>query len=176
MVGWKDILRPIRDGLRDQLPSRKPKEDDDEAEKRRRQRKADVLKGFAYFESFEEIESWSAQEVDPLQRANTPLLTRPQSRQDEPAKARVVLIHDYAGNYHDYEACQGSFVTKESYACEYMQFVDSFVYFSHKVSQCILILRGSKLRECWSSWYAYLLRPGRTHYTAMAQDVLELSW
>ncbi|KAF1353413.1 glycosyl hydrolase family 85-domain-containing protein [Delphinella strobiligena] len=134
MAGWKDILRPIRDGLRDQIPSRPPKEDKDEAEKRRRQRESDILKGFAYFDTFDEVESWTPKSVDPLQRANTPLLSRsPHVVRGQSTKAKVILIHDYAGNYHDYEACQGSEVVRESYACNHMQYIDTFVYFSHKL-------------------------------------------
>lgn len=135
MVGWKDILRPIRDGFRDQLPSRPPKEDDEESQKRRRQRGFDSLKGFAYFDTFEEIERWSSRSVDPLQCSNTPLLVRPSVELDEPLpKANITLIHDYSGNYHEYEACQGSPVAREKYSCKYMQYIDTFVYFSHKVS------------------------------------------
>lgn len=135
MVGWKDILRPIRDGFRDQIPSRPPKEDKDEAEKRRRQRESDILKGFAYFHTFDEVGSWTPESVDPLQRANTPLLRRSlKIVHGQSTKAKVILVHDYAGNYHDYEACQGSEVVRESYACNHMQYIDTFVYFSHKVS------------------------------------------
>lgn len=134
-MGWKDILRPIRDGLRDNLPERKPDHDND-AEKRRKLRDSDALKGFAYFETFADIEKWTPESVDTLQRANTPLLCRAPLAVSGGKRAKVVLIHDYSGNYHEYEACQGSSSAKESYSCEYMQFIDSFVYFSHKVSQC----------------------------------------
>ena len=135
MVGWKDILRPIRDGLRDQLPPRSPKEDETEREKRRQQRESDRLKGFAYFDTFEQVETWDPEAVYSPQRANTPLLPRSERAEEgDCQKAKVVLIHDYSGNYHDYEDCQGSIVERESYACEYMQFIDTFVYFSHKVS------------------------------------------
>jgi len=138
MVGWKDILRPIRDGLRDQLPPRVPEEDDKERERRRLNRESDALRGFTYLETFDELKSWSPDDAHQLQRANTPLLPRSQCTQEsEGSKARVVLIHDYAGNYHEYEACQGSTVEKRSYSCEYMQFVDTFVYFSHKVRQIV---------------------------------------
>jgi len=138
MVGWKDILRPIRDGLRDQLPPRVPEEDDKERERRRLKRESDALRGFTYLETFDELKSWSPDDAYPLQRANTPLLPRSQCTQErEGPKARVVLIHDYAGNYHEYEASQGSLVEKRRYSCEYMQFVDTFVYFSHKVRQVV---------------------------------------
>ena len=135
MVGWKDILRPIRDGLRDQLPPRNSPEDPAEEQKRRRQRESDSLKGFAYFDSFEQVEDWRPDEVESWQRANAPLIRRPPFLQgNDNDKARVILIHDYAGNYHKYEDCRGVLVKREGFAIEYMQFIDTFVYFSHKVS------------------------------------------
>lgn len=135
MVGWKDILRPIRDGLRDQFPSPPSKTHDEDAEKRRRQREADIDKGFAYFDTFADLDQWSPEHVHPIQISKTPLLQRPKARIDNGSnKAKVTLIHDYSGNYHDYEACQPIPVAKEQYSCEYLRYVDSFVYFSHKVS------------------------------------------
>lgn len=44
-----------------------------------------------------------------------------------------MLIHDYAGGYNDYETCQGTIVDKELYSCEYLQYVETFTYFSHKL-------------------------------------------
>ena len=133
ITGWRDILRPIRDGLRDNLPEKPPVED----KERERQQKLDSLKGFAYFYTFDELDSWRAEHVLPLQRANTPLLPRPT---DGPKwtlkKAKLTLIHDYAGNYHDYERNEGSAVGQDSdknYILNWHQYVETFVYFSHKV-------------------------------------------
>lgn len=131
-LGWRDILRPIRDGLRDRLPHPKP---DGDIEKGRQQQRADALRGFTYFEDFEQLLDWRAQDVDPIQRANTPLLprvVRPLEERGEEARANVLLCHDYSGNYHPYESVQGLGVDAESYACEYLQFIETFIYFSHK--------------------------------------------
>ncbi|EON61817.1 hypothetical protein W97_01034 [Coniosporium apollinis CBS 100218] len=132
LPGWKDILRPIRDGWRDRQPQRPTTPP---AERRRRQRQ-DALRGFVYLEDFDQLEAWKPDEADPIQRANTPLLPRHPRQLNEDAndnKANVLLCHDYAGNYQPYEASQGAEVTAESYSCEYMQFVDTFIYFSHKL-------------------------------------------
>jgi len=145
-MGWKDVLRPIRDGLRDNLPSHPPKDDDD-AEKRRQKRDQDIFKGFTYFETFEEIEQWTPDTVDPLQRANTPLMQRSRVQPSDTRKSKIILVHDHAGNYHDYEAAQGGVVSKENYSCGYMQFVDSFVYFSHKVSRYCCLYPSSPKRK-----------------------------
>jgi endo-beta-N-acetylglucosaminidase D len=96
---------------------------------------ADRLKGFAYVETFDELEAWTEDAVDPLQIANTPLL-RAESRVHDGKyrkKSRTMLIHDYKGGYNDYESCQGADIAEDMYSCEYLQSVDSFVYFSHKL-------------------------------------------
>ena len=49
------------------------------------------------------------------------------------SKAHVMLCHDYAGNYHDYEDARSMGVAEPMYSCEYLQYVDQFVYFSHKL-------------------------------------------
>jgi hypothetical protein len=103
-------------------------------EQRERQRALDQLKGFAYFDTFDQLESWTSYDVYSTQRANTPLLKRPPIVGEARGKANVLLCHDYSGNYHDYETAQGVEVDEESYSCEYLQFVDTFVYFSHKLA------------------------------------------
>jgi endo-beta-N-acetylglucosaminidase D len=131
LAGWKDILRPIRDGYRHLFPT---PDTGPTPEERARQRELDRLKGFAYFDTVDQLEKWVEADTDPLQRANTPLL--PRSRTQNGAnelKASVLICHDYAGNYHDHEAVQSIGVDEESYSCEYLQFVDSFIYFSHKL-------------------------------------------
>ncbi|OCL10608.1 glycoside hydrolase family 85 protein [Glonium stellatum] len=130
-LGWKDILRPIRDGLRDRFP---PPDNGPTPEERRKQRLLDSLKGFTYFDYFDQIEQWTAEASDPLQRANTPLLPRAQHTEDAQGKANVLLCHDFSGNYHDYESSQGIGVDEENYCCEYLQFVSTFIYFSHKLA------------------------------------------
>ncbi|KAF2789593.1 glycoside hydrolase family 85 protein [Melanomma pulvis-pyrius CBS 109.77] len=131
-LGWKDILRPIRDGYRHLFPS---PDTGPTPEERRRQRALDqLLKSFTYFDTFDQLQIWTAAEADVLQRSNTPLLQRSQAATTDTNKANVLLCHDYSGNYHDYEATQGIGVDEESYSCEHLQFVDTFVYFSHKLA------------------------------------------
>lgn len=131
--GWKSILRPIRDGYRHLFPS---PDTGPTPEERRKQRELDKLKGFTYFDTFDELYSWTKDDASPFQRANTPLLPRPPLTEydvSEHTTAPVLLVHDYAGNYHDYEASQGAGISQTLYSCEYLQFVDVFVYFSHKL-------------------------------------------
>jgi endo-beta-N-acetylglucosaminidase D len=131
LLGWKDVLRPIRDGYRHLFPS---PDTGPTPEERDRQRKLDRLKGFTYFDTIEQLEAWTEADSDPLQRANTPLLWRPKySGKEKEQQAAVLLCHDYSGNYHNYEAAQSNGVDEESYTCEYLQFIDTFIYFSHKL-------------------------------------------
>ncbi|RMZ67055.1 dhh family [Pyrenophora seminiperda CCB06] len=132
LLGWKDILRPIRDGYRHLFPA---PDTGPTPEERRKQRELDRLKGFAYFDTFDQVETWTEADCDPLQRANTPLLQRKEcDTKSNVGNARVLLIHDYSGNYHDYESVQAIGVEKDFYSCEYLQFVDAFIYFSHKLA------------------------------------------
>lgn len=128
-MGWKDILRPIRDGLRDNLPSKQPRRNPEDENRR----KEDVLKGFTYFDSFHEIDDWRPEQAYSFQRANTPLLLRPGS--NVKGRARLTLIHDFSGGYHAYEDIHSPLTGRPSYSCEYLQAVDTFVYFSHKVGK-----------------------------------------
>lgn len=131
LLGWKDILRPIRDGYRHLFPT---PDTGPTPEERRKQRDLDQLKGFAYFDTFDQLESWSENACDPLQRANTPCLrTKNRGEHNDLGKANILLIHDYSGNYHEYESVQSVGVDKELYSCEYLQFVSVFIYFSHKL-------------------------------------------
>ncbi|KAJ4987523.1 hypothetical protein SVAN01_06980 [Stagonosporopsis vannaccii] len=131
LLGWKDVLRPIRDGYRHIFPS---PDTAPTPEERRKQRAIDRLKGFTYFDTFEQLEAWTEAEADSLQQANTPLLVRSVYEQERPAKASILLCHDYAGNYHDYEGALNVGLGEERYTCEYLQHVDTFVYFSHKLA------------------------------------------
>ncbi|KAI4610089.1 uncharacterized protein J4E87_010845 [Alternaria ethzedia] len=130
LLEWKDILRPIRDGYRHLFPT---PDTGPTPEERRHQRALDRLKGFGYFDTFDQLESWTEADSDPLQRANTPLLRATGRVPTDDRKTGVLLIHDYSGNYHDYESVQTIGVDKELYSCEYLQFVETFVYFSHKL-------------------------------------------
>jgi hypothetical protein len=126
---WRDIGRRIGKKLRDIIyPS--PHGDGPTKEERRAQRLRDVLKGFAYFDNLDEVIEWSANEVDPIQRANTPLVAR--SGPSKP-KSKLLICHDYKGGYHDYEGVRPEAVQEELYSCEHMQYVDTFIYFSHKL-------------------------------------------
>ena len=128
-IGWhigkrlKDIFQPS------------PRDDGPSKDERLAQRLQDVLKGFTYFDNFDELEAWSTVTVDPLQQANTPILKRSTSSAQEPAfpKSKVLLCHDYKGGYHDYESVRPSLQESELYSCEHLQYVDTFVYFSHKL-------------------------------------------
>lgn len=130
ILGWKDILRPIRDGYRHLFP---PPDTGPTPEERRQQRQKDRLKGFTYFDTIEQLESWNENDSDPLQRVNTPLLRRLLQSHDEKARANLLICHDYAGNYHEYEDAKGASLDEPMYSCEYLQHVDTFVYFSHKM-------------------------------------------
>ncbi|KAF2033490.1 hypothetical protein EK21DRAFT_58633 [Setomelanomma holmii] len=131
MLGWKDILRPIRDGYRHFFPTPDSGPTPEERSKRREQ---DRRRGFTYFDTFAQLEAWDIHESDPLQRANTPLLPRSSSIiVDEKHGANILVCHDMSGNYHEYESTQEIGVTDETYVCEYNQYVDTFVYFSHKL-------------------------------------------
>ncbi len=94
---WKKVGKKLRDILNppvDTGPSR---------EERRAQRLRDSLKGFVYFDDFDELEAWSTNEVDAIQQANTPLLKRSASAvhdQNGPTTS-VLLCHDYSG-LHSY--------------------------------------------------------------------------
>jgi endo-beta-N-acetylglucosaminidase D len=127
-ASWRDVLRPIRDGIRRYFPERT---DPDETKERERKRQADALKGFAYFESFEQLKSWTPEDSDPLQRANTPLL--PRSPIEQETGAKVLVCHDFNGGYHDYESASILGADEESFSCEYLQSLETFVYFSHRL-------------------------------------------
>ena len=131
---WKNIGWHIGKKLRDIL-HQSPGDSGPSKAERKAQRLRDVLKGFAYFDDFDELCSWNASEVDPLQQANTPLLERaaPSVHDRSGPTSKVLLCHDYKGGYHDYEAIRPHKVDNKLYSCRYLQYVDTFVYFSHKL-------------------------------------------
>ncbi|KAF2734863.1 hypothetical protein EJ04DRAFT_492658 [Polyplosphaeria fusca] len=131
VLRWKDILKPIRDGYRHLFPA---PDTGPTPEERAKKRKLDRLKGFAYFDTIKQLEDWTEDTSDPLQRANTPLLPRLQRiKNDSEKRAGVLICHDYSGGYHDYEDIHGNASDEEYYSCEHLQFVDTFIYFSHKL-------------------------------------------
>ena len=90
-IGWHvgkrlDILKPPKDTG----PSR---------EVRRAQRLLDGLKGFAYFDDFDEVGAWIPESVDPIQASNTPLIERsaPGVHVQKESSTSVLLCHDYNG-------------------------------------------------------------------------------
>jgi endo-beta-N-acetylglucosaminidase D len=96
----------------------------------------DQSKGFAYFDTFNEVLEWTPTSMDHLQQANTPLV----AREVEGTKAAIggkptdlILCHDYKGGYMDYESVRPGLADMEMYSCEYLQSVDTFIYFSHKL-------------------------------------------
>ncbi|KAF2016630.1 glycoside hydrolase family 85 protein [Aaosphaeria arxii CBS 175.79] len=132
VLGWKDILRPIRDGYRHLFPS---PDTGPTPEERERQRLLDSIRGFTYFDNFEQLKSWTEQSTDPIHRANTPLLRRSVIAESSGlGTASIVLCHDYSGNYHTYEGVEQTAVDEERYSCEYLDYVDTFIYFSHKLA------------------------------------------
>ena len=94
---WKKIGKNIGRRLRDSIPA--PPESGPSREGRRDQRLKDVFKGFAYFDDFDELAAWCSHDVDPLQRANVPLLQRTRAivNQDGEPRSSVLLCHDYKG-------------------------------------------------------------------------------
>lgn len=130
LLGWKDILRPIRDGYRHLFPS---PDTGPTPEEREKQRQLHRLRGFTYFDTFQQLEAWTQAQSDPIQRANTPLFVRPAASLSNEPKANLLLCHDFSGNYQDYEASTGVGVDSLQYHGRYLQYVESFVYFSHKL-------------------------------------------
>ena len=133
---WNNIGRHIGKKLRDVLNP--PANTGPSRQERRAQRLRDALRGLVYFDDFDELKSWSVEDVDPVQRANTPLLKRSASRVHDHMgpTTTVLLCHDYSGGYHDYESARPYLREDKIYACNYPQYVDTFVYFSHKLA-CI---------------------------------------
>ncbi|KAF2672408.1 hypothetical protein BT63DRAFT_370016, partial [Microthyrium microscopicum] len=135
---WRDILRPIRDGLdniRERIPDLRPY-DPTEDNLRKRKRQDDALQGFAYIESFDDLLSWRPEHADPIQKSSTPLLQRTASlnpTKDQPPGAKVLVCHDCSGGYHPYEAVVLNQIEHEDFSLEYLQFVETFVYFSHRL-------------------------------------------
>lgn len=133
---WGKVGRRIGKKLRDILNP--PTDNGPSKEERKAQRIHDAHKGFAYFDTFEELLQWSTEDVDLKQQANTPLLARSASAvhdQTSPS-TKLMICHDYSGGYHDYESARPGPLPNELYNCVYLQYVDTFIYFSHKLACC----------------------------------------
>lgn len=130
---WKRIGRDIGKRLKDilnPLPHPGPSK-----EERRDRRIRDALKGLVYFDDFDELLAWQPSEGDPVQVSNYPLLKRATNQvhdQHHPT-TNVILCHDYKGGYHDYESIRPEPLEHEMFSCELLQYVDTFIYFSHKL-------------------------------------------
>ena len=116
--------------------ARKAKVDREEEAAKQRKRLVDhTLRGFANFDNFKELEAWKETDVDPLQKANVPLLKRPHilGSLEQQKSSNVLLMHDYKGNYvpNGYEGCQGATIFEQDYILEQWQRVDVFNYFTH---------------------------------------------
>lgn len=140
-------------------------------------RKRDALQGFAYLETFDELAHWSQQDADPLQRSNTPLLPRHALPESMDSSTNAMLIHDYAGGYTDYEACQGAVVAKEQYSCEYLHLVELFVYFSHRL---VTIPPPTWINTCHRSGVkvlgTFIVEPGSAQVERILDEVDGSFW
>ena len=133
---WSRIGRRIGKRLRDIIYP--PRHTGPSPKERRAQRLRDVRRGFAYLDTFEELIDWSPNDIDPVQRANTPLLPRSRNHVHDcrNPSTNLLLCHDYNGGYHDYESVRPGLQAEELYSCEYLQYVEMFIYFSHKLVCC----------------------------------------
>jgi endo-beta-N-acetylglucosaminidase D len=101
--------------------------------------------GFAYCSNVYDAKNWTPDKVDPLQRANTPLVQRntpmdpsqtqkvdiiPSSPYSIP-KSPLLLMTDYTA-YSPHEACQGANRREEEYFVQFWQHVDVLNYFIHR--------------------------------------------
>lgn len=56
----------------------------------------------------------------------------PQTQSALPQITPLLVCHDFKGGYLPHEVAQGIESSETVYTCEYLQYVDTFVYFSHK--------------------------------------------
>ncbi|KAL8712781.1 MAG: hypothetical protein Q9220_002989 [cf. Caloplaca sp. 1 TL-2023] len=183
---WKRIGKRIGKKLRDVLDPNPPSGPSPEEQKA--QRLSDSFKGFVYFDDFDEVTQWDPAGLDPIQSANQPLLPRAADgvHDESGPKSKILLCHDYQGGYHDYEGVRPDPLTAEMYTCDYLQFVDSFVYFSHKLV-CVppptwinLLHRngvkvlGTFLIEPQTHHVARLLERSNGHFT-MAKQLADMT-
>lgn len=134
---WQRVGRRIGKRLRDVFDPR-PAAPGPSPEERRAQRLRDASVGLVYFDTLEEVESWDHSDVDPIQQPNQPLLARTtgqvyHGQNINGPTTKLLLCHDYKGGYHDYESVRPAALDWERYSCNYLEFVDTFIYFSHKL-------------------------------------------
>ena len=169
---WKRIGWHFGKKLRDVINP--PADTGPSQDERRARRLRDGARGLVYFDDFDELDTWPADNVDPIQQANTPLLKRSASQVHDHGgpTSSVLLCHDYSGGYHDYESVRPSLLEDKMYACNYPQYVDTFVYFSHKLV-CVppptwintMHRNGVKVLG------TFILEPGKTHAERMLDQV-----
>lgn len=101
---------------------------------------------FIHLDSMQELADWNPElSFKHLTNiSNTPLQRRPTSASSSHSAAqsaqapssivpRVLVCHDFKGGYHSSESSQGRFPFSDTaYTTEYLQYVTTFVYFSHK--------------------------------------------
>lgn len=147
-------------------------------------RKDTPKRDFAYFNTFDEIATWSEDNFDPIQVSNTPLFRRPDESDRRTCgkatagrRSNVMLIHDYAGGYNDYESCQGTTVQREDYSCRYLQHVETFVYFSHRM---VTIPPATWTNTCHRQGVkvlgTFILEPGSLQAERLLEDVNGSFW
>ena len=165
---WKKIGWHVGKKLRDIINP--PTHTGPSREERRAQRLRDGSRGLVYLDDFDELEAWAAEDVDPVQQSNTPLLQRSASQlHDHVGPTTLVLLcHDYHGGYHDYESVRPSLLEDKLYACNYPQYVDTFVYFSHKLV-CIPppAWTNTMHRNGVKVLGTFIVEPGKTHVERM---------
>lgn len=98
---------------------------------------------FIHLDSMQELADWNSEAS--FQHApnvsNTPLCLRPavtpklssDQVSTEGSIPQLLVCHDYKGGYHPSESSQGRCPFPETvYTAEYLQYISTFVYFSHK--------------------------------------------
>ena len=132
---WKKIGWHLGKRIHDILDP--PSNDDRPTEEELRSRRLnDVLKGFAYFNTFDELEEWTVSSVDPLQRANIPLFHRGALVGPGKQRSKTILCHDFKGGYLDVDAIRAPSVRESMWSCADLQSVEAFIYFSHRLVSC----------------------------------------
>lgn len=93
---------------------------------------------FIHLDSMQELADWNPESSfkHTPNVSNTPLRLRPTSTSEPPTEssiARLLVCHDFKGGYHPSESSQGRcpFIGPV-YTAEYLQYISTFVYFSHK--------------------------------------------
>ena len=93
---WRKVGKGIGKKLRDIL---NPPDGGPSPEERLAQRLQDSLKGLVYFDRCSEVKAWTENDIDPIHRANVPLLQEVDAltADQSGSTARILLCHDYNG-------------------------------------------------------------------------------